>query len=209
MKLFPLVLSLTTASALLSVNALHAQGIKPCGTDEIRQQMILENPDLLHQEAQYEIGLQAYLQAMAGQRDDDSTVYVLPLVFHVLYDPTTGTDAHNISDAQIYESVNVMNRDYAKENDIKESDLGVSWVQGWTVMDVMASGFEDALKEGKDLSGVSLRESLENMDAVDTGGIIGDGTVEFTPESHRGSTSAGIYEAKDGKMVEIEDGLTP
>lgn len=99
--------------------------------------------------------------------------------------------------------------EYAKEKGIDEADMGVSWVQGWTVMDVMASGFEDALKEGKDLSGVSLRESLESMDAVDTGGIIGDGTVEFSAESHRGSTSAGIYEAKDGKMVEIEAGVKP
>jgi PKD repeat protein len=109
------VLSVATASALLVGNSLHAQ-LRPCSTDEMRQRMIAQNPDLLHQEHQYEVGLQEYLQARAGQRDNDSTIYVLPMVFHILYDPTIGSDAHNISDAQIYDAVNILNRDYAKLN---------------------------------------------------------------------------------------------
>jgi len=113
------ILSLTTGSALLFASGALAQDISPCGTDEIRQQMIAENPDLLHKEAEYELGLQAYLQARAGMRDDsDNVVYVLPLVFHILYDPTLTppNDLHNISDAQIFNAVNILNRDYAKMN---------------------------------------------------------------------------------------------
>jgi PKD repeat protein len=94
-----------------------AQGQAPCGTDEMRQQMIARNPDLLRQEAEAEHGLQAYLQAKAGHRDaDDTTVYVIPIVFHVLYDPTAGNDEHNISDAQVMQEVNNLNINYAKLN---------------------------------------------------------------------------------------------
>lgn len=115
MKLFPRVLSLAVFAATGAAGSLHAQTVKPCGTDEVRHRMVAENPDLLHLEEQYEHGLQAYLQARAGLRDADTT-YLIPVVFHILYDPTTGNDGHNISDAQIYDAVNVMNRDYAKLN---------------------------------------------------------------------------------------------
>ncbi|MBX2981892.1 MAG: M43 family zinc metalloprotease [Flavobacteriales bacterium] len=117
MKLFPLSISVAAVALLCSSNVVTAQAPKPCGTDEIRAQMIEENPDLLRLEAEYELGLQEYLQMKAGLRDDDDTaVYVLPVVFHILYDPTANSDAHNITDAQIYQAMNVMNRDYAKEN---------------------------------------------------------------------------------------------
>ena len=108
---------MAAAALLCSSNVVNAQAPKPCGTDEIRALMLEENPDLLRQEAEYELGLQEYLQMKAGLRDDgDTATYVLPVVFHILYDPTATTDAHNISDAQIYQAMNVMNRDYAKEN---------------------------------------------------------------------------------------------
>ncbi len=115
------VLSIATASALLLGNSLHAQ-VRPCSTDEQHRRLLAADPSLLHREQQYELGLQEYLQAKAGMRDDgDSAVYVLPIVFHILYDPTIGSDAHNISDAQIYDAMNVLNRDYAKQN----ADLNV------------------------------------------------------------------------------------
>ena len=110
------LLSITVGSALIVGSSLHAQQ-RPCYTDEMRLRMIAENPDLLHREHQYELGLQEYLQARAGLREgDDSTVYVLPVVFHILYDPTLGSDVHNISDAQIFDEMNILNRDYAKLN---------------------------------------------------------------------------------------------
>ncbi len=117
MKLFPLVLSLTSASALLTTGALHAQAQQWCGIDAARQVLISENPDLLHQAAEYELGLQAYLQAKAGLRDDEDTVvYHIPIVFHVLYDPSSLSDAHNVSDAAIYDAVNQLNIRYRKRN---------------------------------------------------------------------------------------------
>ncbi|MCE0486031.1 ABC transporter substrate-binding protein [Ornithinimicrobium sediminis] len=88
-------------------------------------------------------------------------------------------------------------------------DKGTSWVQGWFVMHVMAEGIRDALENGDELTGPAIRESLETMGGIDTGGVVGDGTVEFSADSHRGSTSAGIYRAEGGQMVEVEAGATP
>ena len=117
MKPAHLVRPLTTWLLFGATLPAMAQTVKPCGTDEVRSRMILENPDLLRQENSYELGLQEYLQVKAGERDDaDTVVYVLPVVFHILYDPSTTSDNHNISDDQVFQAVNVMNRDFAKLN---------------------------------------------------------------------------------------------
>lgn len=94
-----------------------AQEVIPCATDEMHQRLIQENPDLPRLEAEYELGLQEYLQAKAGLRDDgEQAVYVLPIVFHVLYDPSSGSDSHNVSNQQIFNVVDRLNRDYRNRN---------------------------------------------------------------------------------------------
>lgn len=98
--------------------------------------------------------------------------------------------------------------EYAEANDIDTASIGVSWVQGWYAMDVMAEGIEAALKNGDELTGPAIREALETMGAIETGGVVGNGSVEFSADSHRGSTATGIYQAQDGKMVEIEAGAS-
>jgi branched-chain amino acid transport system substrate-binding protein len=99
--------------------------------------------------------------------------------------------------------------EYLEEQGTDPESIGTSWVQGWYVMHVMAEGMAHTLSEGDELTGPNLRASLETMGGIDTGGVVGDGTVEFSEESHRGSTSAGIYQAQDGQMVELEAGATP
>lgn len=99
--------------------------------------------------------------------------------------------------------------EYLEEQGTDPETIGTSWVQGWYVMHIMAEGLEHTLEEGNDLTGPNLREALETMGGIDTGEVVGDGTVEFTGDSHRGSTSTGIYQAQGGEMVEIEAGATP
>lgn len=99
-------------------------------------------------------------------------------------------------------------KEYAEANDLDPAALGTSWVQGWYAMHVMAEGIEAALKNGDDLTGPAIREALETMGPIETGGVVGDGTVEFSGDSHRGSTATGIYRAEDGQMVEIEAGAS-
>ncbi|SOC56886.1 ABC transporter substrate-binding protein [Ornithinimicrobium cerasi] len=101
--------------------------------------------------------------------------------------------------------------EYIEAEGVDAAEVGTSWVQGWYVMHVMAEGIRHAIENNGDeeLTGAMIRESLETMGGIDTGGVVGDGTVEFSAESHRGSTSAGIYMAEGGQMVEVEAGATP
>jgi branched-chain amino acid transport system substrate-binding protein len=100
--------------------------------------------------------------------------------------------------------------EYLEEQGTDPETIGTSWVQGWYVMHVMTEGIRHALTEGGgELDGLSIREALETMGGIDTGGVVGDGTVEFSADSHRGSTSTGVYQAQGGQMVELEAGATP
>jgi branched-chain amino acid transport system substrate-binding protein len=98
---------------------------------------------------------------------------------------------------------------YLKSKGSSLNDKGLHYAQGWWTMGVMAKGIEKALASGEELTGPSIRKALEDMDAVDTGGVLGSGTVEFSAESHRGSTGTGIYEIKGGELVELAANQTP
>src|SRR5690625_1946940 len=98
---------------------------------------------------------------------------------------------------------------YAEEQGMDSSDIQVSFVQGWYAMRIMAEGIRHTLEAGEDLTGPAIRESLETMGAIDTGGVIGEGTVEFSADSHRGSTTTGLYEVQDGELVVLEEAVAP
>ncbi|WP_109472277.1 ABC transporter substrate-binding protein [Ornithinimicrobium cavernae] len=99
--------------------------------------------------------------------------------------------------------------EYLEAEGTDPETIGTSWVQGWYAMHAMAEGIEHTLVEGNELTGANIRESLETMGPIDTGEVIGGGPLEFSADSHRGSTSTGIYQAQDGMMVELEAGATP
>ena len=109
----------STLACILASSLLLAQapGGFGCGTDQARSQLLAAQPGLRHAEARHEADLQAYLQAKAGMRDDaDTVVYHIPIVFHVLYDPTASSDNHNLPDQDIYDAVALLNTDYRKLN---------------------------------------------------------------------------------------------
>lgn len=117
MKLIYAARSLTIIPAIFAIGLAHGQDVLPCATDLVQQRLIEQNPELVRQNAEYELGLQAYLQAKAGLRDDgDTAVYVIPIVFHVLYDPTAMSDIHNVSNAQIMAQMQKLNDDFRKRN---------------------------------------------------------------------------------------------
>lgn len=90
-----------------------------------------------------------------------------------------------------------------------DPDEVVSYVQGWYAMHVMAEGIRHTLDQDQELTGANIRESLETMGPIDTGEVIGDGTVEFSTDSHRGTVFSGIYVVEDGEIVEVEAGVEP
>ncbi|HEX6486845.1 MAG TPA: ABC transporter substrate-binding protein [Nocardioidaceae bacterium] len=88
-------------------------------------------------------------------------------------------------------------------------EKGLHYAQGWYTMHVMAEGIRAALDSGDELSGPAIKEALETMGPIDTGGVVGTGEVEFSADSHRGSTGSGIYRAEGGEMKPVETGVTP
>ncbi len=85
---------------------------------------------------------------------------------------------------------------------------GLHYVQGWYTMHIMAEGIRAAI-DNDDLTGPGIKEALETMGPIDTGGVVGTGEVEFSEDSHRGQTGTGIYIAQGGQMQPVETGVTP
>ncbi len=88
-------------------------------------------------------------------------------------------------------------------------DEGLHYAQGWYTMHVMAEGIRAAMENDPNITGPAIKEALETMGPIDTGGVIGEGEVEFSADSHRGTTGSGIYIAEGGVMKPLETGVTP
>jgi hypothetical protein len=84
-----------------------------CGTDEMHRAAIARNPFLIEAKRQNELLLNEKIVEMRQNRDgENEMVYVIPVVWHILH--LEGPE--NISDAQIWDAMFVLNRDYAKLN---------------------------------------------------------------------------------------------
>ncbi len=89
------------------------QPYKYCGTAEATQKLKETHPEIASDEAALEGYTQEYIQKMeAAKTDAAPTVYVIPVVFHVLHN----FGGENISDAQIKSEMEILNRDYNKLN---------------------------------------------------------------------------------------------
>ena len=64
-------------------------------------------------------------------------------------------------------------------------------------MALMAEGIKRAADEGK-VTGESIKQALEEMDAFDTGGV--SAPIDFSAESHAGMKGSKLYQVKDGTV---------
>lgn len=84
---------------------------RQCGTMDVLQQQIQEDPMLLDRMEQIEQFTEQYVDA-AGVHE--RTVYTIPVVVHVVYNSAVA--AENISEAQVLSQINVMNLDFRALN---------------------------------------------------------------------------------------------
>ena len=96
---------------------------------------------------------------------------------------------------------------YLKSKGSSLEEKGLHYLQGWYTMHAMAEGIEAAIKAGGDLDGAAIRKGLEEIGTIDTGGVMG--AIEYSKDSHRGSTSSGIYQVTDGVMKPVEENAKP
>ena len=100
------LLSILLLSTLISTS--RAQE-KHCFTTEMDNQQILNDPNYLRAKQDLEVFTQHYTET---ERRSSGVVYIIPIVFHILHN----YGGENISDAQIYDQVRILNRDYRKQN---------------------------------------------------------------------------------------------
>jgi PKD repeat protein len=95
----------------------NSQNQKFCGTDEVTKKWFNSHPEIKadYMKRQREAKTRDSIASMYGYSNRTaaaSPVYTIPIVFHVLHQ----YGAENISDAQIIDEVNILNRDYRKLN---------------------------------------------------------------------------------------------
>lgn len=88
----------------------NAQELKHCGTDEAIRQLYTAHPELLQSFIDNENSYNEKINS--GKNILSTTVYTIPVVFHVLHQ----NGSENISDAQIIDGINILNRDMRKLN---------------------------------------------------------------------------------------------
>lgn len=79
---------------------------------------------------------------------------------------------------------------------------GLRYVQGWYTMALMAEGIKVAAGKGK-VTGDSIKQALEEMDAFDTGGV--SAPVDFTATSHAGMQGSKMYVVKNQQWSVLTD----
>ena len=125
--------------ALLSTQMCFAQtqtlADRLCSQPQQRQKLLLEHPEILQLEEQFENYTHAWVENYKKGKTERSATgrIIIPLVFHVINEGGT----ENISDAQLIDEVRILNRDYNKQNadtsqvvgDFKYiiADMGVEW----------------------------------------------------------------------------------
>lgn len=101
---------------LLAASSLTAQNTVRCASYEYKQAKLAQHPELQatfdQQDAEYQTFLQNHPNGYTNR-----SVVTIPVVFHVVYK----TAAQNISSARLNEQIDVLNKDYRKQN----SDAGL------------------------------------------------------------------------------------
>lgn len=113
-KSYKYVALLGTVAFLFQAKGVFSQTHFNCGTTKVTNELRAAQPDLLEKEANYEKQLQEAIQFARQQKSSLSAepVRILPIVFHIIHQ----NGSENISDAQILNQVDILNRDYAKLN---------------------------------------------------------------------------------------------
>jgi PKD repeat protein len=103
--------ALFALGTLLSVPA-FSQSTQRCGSDEMNRAAFQAHPDLAAKRALLEQMTKDYLATHPGEAKSGEYDYIVPMVFHIVH--LYGEE--NISDAQVYDQMRILNEDFQKRN---------------------------------------------------------------------------------------------
>ena len=89
-----------------------AQEIKYCGQTEQTEKLFQHFPDLGREADDAAEQLRLEVEAYAQERGGDDQLIIIPIVYHIIHEGGN----ENISDAQVYNSLDLLNRDMRKLN---------------------------------------------------------------------------------------------
>lgn len=93
---------------------LSAQEYLHCGADEMRIATLKANPEIakavIRRDEQLEAFTRKYVDDFYAKRTSSAT-YIIPVVFHVIHE----YGPENISDAQIYDAIDILNKTFRKQ----------------------------------------------------------------------------------------------
>jgi PKD repeat protein len=110
-KIFTTILAALTMGCYMGGNAQSAEHFQ-CGTHIMMQKLMADHPELAAQIHQHEEEMKAKAKLMGGVQLKNQTVYTIPVVFHIVHD----YGQENISDAQIFDAMRILNEDFNKLN---------------------------------------------------------------------------------------------
>ncbi len=93
---------------ILCSTAVYAQEEKHCYTTEIYTRLIQQHPELLQVQGALENFTEQYTATHSNERS--GTVLIIPIVFHIIHN----YGAENISEAQVFDQVRILNEDFRK-----------------------------------------------------------------------------------------------
>ena len=105
---------LLIVSVLLGVAAYAQDDVHPCGQVHQTESFFQEHPEFVQDAQRAEADLEEYTQEyiLGHGEAERGTVYYIPVVFHVIHE---GGD-ENISDDQIRDAIDILNRDFRLQN---------------------------------------------------------------------------------------------
>ncbi len=106
-------LSLLAIAFLIGMGGAMSQSTnRNCGTMSYLQEQLKNDPAMNLRMQQIEEQTRNYVLSNSGNKN--SSVVTIPVVFHIVY--STNNTTQNISDARIFEQLNVLNKDFSRTN---------------------------------------------------------------------------------------------
>ncbi|WP_420448876.1 ABC transporter substrate-binding protein [Candidatus Palauibacter sp.] len=97
-------------------------------------------------------------------------------------------------------------RDYLESRGEDYSEKTNAYTQGWWTMGLFVEGIRRVLDAGQELTGENIKNAIESIDGLDTGGA--SPPLTFTPTDHRGSKGLRLFRAENGMWTAMTEFLT-
>jgi PKD repeat protein len=101
-------------AVFFSINGIAQESLKYCGADEMRISTLKQNPKIAQAVIKRDAELESFTKQFVSDfynKQTSSATYIIPVVFHVIHN----YGSENISDAQILDGLDILNKTFRKQ----------------------------------------------------------------------------------------------